>query len=725
MSSARSAVPLQHLAALLVDCDSDFASVEQHLDPALRGRSVGVFERINRELDQNNFDIKLVGSRNHANAIDGLSCARRNPSQSIFTHLAKHMNQPNPVCKLMMAASLIIATTAHAAGSGVTNPARPDGKTHQFSFGGVDGGTFLLDGKPLQIRSGEMHPQRIPREYWSQRVRMAKAMGLNTIAFYVMWNDLEQPDGSFDFSTGNRDIAGFLRTCREEGMWVLFRPGPYICGEWDFGGIPATLLKHPDLKIRTLHDKRFMAAQTRYLEAVAKVAKPFLASNGGPILMTQLENEYGSYQRKERDYMLWLKDFWTKAGFGPFYTSDGAGEHYLRDVVLPGVAVGLDPGENDAHWAVANKMNPGVPVFSSETYPGWLRHWGEGNWSPTNKKDTVDWYMKNGKSFNIFVLHGGTNFAFTAGANSGGKGAYEPDLTSYDYGAPIDEQGRATPEYGELRAVIASHLADQGNIPEPPVAPPSMAIADFMPERLAGLWDLLPPVKSIRRDAMWFETWGQNQGMAVYRCKVPAGPATKFTFEHLNDYGQIYLDGKRLATIDRRMGSPKSIDLPARDKPAFLEVLVEGMGHINFSIAMESDRKGLFGMMKLGDAELKNWHVSPLPLQAEAVTRASKLTTPSARSGSQFRGRFTLAEKPADTFFDMSKYEKGMVWVNGRYWSAGPQLRLYCPASWLKQGENILDIVELELTEPRPVRGCVERNHDMKNAATRNANNEW
>jgi hypothetical protein len=427
--------------------------------------------------------------------------------------------------------------------------------------------------------------------------------------------------------------------------------------------------------------------------------------------------------------MLWLKDFWTKAGFAPFYTSDGAGENYLREVVLPGVAVGLDPGENDSHWAVARKMNPGVPVFSSETYPGWLRHWGEGNWAPTNKKETVDWYMKNGKSFNIFVIHGGTNFGFTAGANSGGKGAYEPDLTSYDYGSPINEQGRATPEYGELRTVIASYLPEQGCLPEPPAAPPSMAIPDFTPERLAGLWDLLPPARSIKRDTMWFEAWGQNQGMAVYRSQLPAGPATKFTFEHLNDYGQIYLDGKRLATIDRRTGSPKSVDLPSRDKPAILEVLVEAMGHINFSIAMESDRKGLFGALTLGDAELKEWQVSPLPLPTEAVARASQVSIPSARPGSQFRGNFTLTETPADTFFDLSKYEKGTVWVNGhnlgRYWSVGPQLRLYCPASWLKQGVNVVDIVDLELTEPRPVRGCVERNYDMKNATTRNANNEW
>lgn len=337
----------------------------------------------------------------------------------------------------------------------VQKPALSGGPPVVFGFGGEGNQEFMLNGKPFQIRGAEMHPQRIPREYWRHRIRTAKAMGLNTIAFYVFWNDHEQPDGSFDFKTGNRDLEGFLKLCQEEGMWVLFRPGPYACGEWDLGGLPHYLLKDPKAKLRTTEDAKFMKAQTRYLEAVARVAEPFLAKNGGPILMTQLENEYGSYQRKDRKYMEWLKAFWSKKGFGPFYTSDGAGEHFLKGVVLPGVAVGLDPGLNDGHWAVANKCNPGVPVFSSETYPGWLRHWGEGNWAPTpGVVNHVRWFMDKGRSFSLFVFHGGTNFGFSAGANNGGPGKYQPDLTSYDYGSPVDEQGRMNEYYAQMREII-------------------------------------------------------------------------------------------------------------------------------------------------------------------------------------------------------------------------------------------------------------------------------
>jgi hypothetical protein len=604
-----------------------------------------------------------------------------------------------------------------------------DGNKHNFSFGGIDGSEFLLDGQPFQIRSGELHPQRIPKEYWTHRVAMAKAIGLNTIAFYVMWNDLEGPDGSFDFSTGNRDISAFLQVCLDEGMWVLFRPGPYVCGEWDFGGIPSRLLKHADLKIRTLTDDRFMEAQTAYLEAIAAVASPFRVSEGGPIIMTQLENEYGSYQRKEPAYMQWLLDFWTKKGFGPFYTSDGATEGHLDGVVIPGVAVGLDPGENDEHWATAQKVNPGVPVFSSETYPGWLRHWGEGNWKATDKSDVVKWYMERKKSFNLFMLHGGTNFGLTAGANHGGKGGYQPDLTSYDYGSPINEQGHATQEYHQLREIIGSYTATVETLPSLPPAPPAMVIQELMPERLCGLWDLFPPFQPVASDSMWFEAWEQNQGLAVYRTILPAGSETSFTFEHLNDYGQVYLDGTRLATIDRRLGEKKEVAIPARDEPAALEILVEGMGHINFNIAMETDSKGLFGKMSLGGTLLDQWHVLPLSLSTVDFERPRNMPDLPERPGSHFRATFTLESSPADTFLDMSKYDKGMVWVNGhnlgRYWSVGPQLRLYCPAPWLKKARNVVDIIDLELTLPRPIRGCEKRNYDMTNSVTHNANNEW
>ncbi len=342
-------------------------------------------------------------------------------------------------------------------------------------------GIFLLNGKPFQIRGGEFHPQRVPREYWEHRIKMCKAMGLNTIAFYTMWNDFEQPDGKFDFKTGNRDLAAFLELCQKHEMWVLFRPGPYICGEWDLGGLPAYLLKDPKAKIRTVKDENFMKAQERYLKAIAKVVKPYLIKNGGPILMTQIENEHGSWPRKDREYLLWIKNFWKKQGFGPFYMSDGATHHHLSGLLYPDkeIAVGLDPGTSDGAWKVANEKNPGVPVFSSETYPGWLRHWGEGNWPTVNISKDIKWFMETGRSFSFFPVHGGTNLAFYAGANGGGNEGYQPDLTSYDYGSPINEQGCPTNEYYQYREIIGNALKGKEKLPAVPKPIPAIEIKEF------------------------------------------------------------------------------------------------------------------------------------------------------------------------------------------------------------------------------------------------------
>ncbi len=627
----------------------------------------------------------------------------------------------------------MLASSAWAGPEAINNvdrPATTKGTPAQFGFGGPDNSEFMLNGKPFQIRGGEMHPQRIPKEYWRHRIQMAKALGLNTIAFYTYWNDFEQPDGTFDFKTGNRDIAEFLKICQEEGMWVLFRPGPYVCGEWDLGGLPAYLLKDPKAKIRTTEDANFMKHQERYLSAIAKVAEPYLLKNGGPILMTQLENEYGSYQRKDRNYMLWLQDFWTKKGFAPFYTSDGAGEGYLRGVVLPGVAVGLDPGLNDAAWEVANKCNPGVPVFSSETYPGWLRHWGEGNWAPTpGIVDNVRWFMDKGRSFSLFVVHGGTNFGFTAGANTGGPGKYEPDLTSYDYGSPIDEHGRPNEFYTQIRDVITAKVPKEAGIPDVPAEIASMEIPEFKPVYHAGLWDNQPKALSKKYDTPpYFEMWDQNQGMAIYKTSIPSGPAETLTLSNANDYAMVYVDGKFIGSLDRREGK-KSIEIPERKKEASLEVLVEAMGHINFTIGMESDRKGLHGDVKLGDKKLTGWTVKPMPLSADSIVKAPSAKKGTGdRKGAHFRAEINL-EKPQDTFLDMSKYTKGYLWVNGqnmgRYWNIGPQLRLYVPGTVLRAGKNQIDILDLVETEPQPVRGMTERNKEPGKVETKNLNNQW
>lgn len=550
-----------------------------------------------------------------------------------------------------------------------------------------------------------------------------QGMGLNAIASYFFWNDFEHPDGSFDFKSGNRDVAAFLQLCKEEGMWVLFRPGPYCCGEWDFGGLPPRLLKD-DIVIRS-SDPRFLAEAEKYLAAIADIAEPFLAKNGGPVILTQIENEYGSWPFKDVNYLKWVKAFWKKRGFGPFYMSDGAGDSFLKDLIYPDpeIAVGFDPAMNEEQWSFAGKYNPGVPVMSSETYPGWLRHWGESPWRPSDLSETIRWYMQTGKSFNIFVAHGGTSFGFTAGANDG-NGGFEPDLTSYDYGSPIGERGNYTAEYAKYRSIIGEALHEE--IPDVPPEIPSCGFAPVMPKKLSGLKSCFgSPVTAAK--PLVFEALGQNQGIVMYRTSIPAGKAAELNCKRIADYAQVYLDGKRIATVDRRFGFTP-IAIPARKNTATLEILVEAMGHINFGKGMVDDRKGLIGPVTLDAIELKDWAMYPMPLDFKSVCDAGKDAGNDGLAGGHFRGEFVM-DTVADTFIDMSKWTKGTVYVNGhnlgRYWNTGPQHSLYCPAPFLQSGTNVIDIVELELSEPQQIAGLPESKYAQSKENTVNAANVW
>ena len=575
---------------------------------------------------------------------------------------------------------------------------------HSFALGTDD---FLLDGKPLQIMGCEIHPARIPAEYWTHRIRMAKAMGCNTIAAYLFWNYHETSEGVFDFTTGNRDIARFIRIAQDEGMWVLLRPGPYVCAEWDFGGLPPYLLRDPELRIRSTYP-RYLAAAERYIARLASVVRPLLVTRGGPILMVQVENEYGSYGN-DRQYIARLKGAWMKAGIDvPFYTADGPSAYMIEAGHVEGGALGLDSGSEESQWDLARSLVPGVPIFSAETYPGWLTHWGEPWATPSldELRKEMDFLLSTRKSFNLYVVHGGTNFGFTAGANSGGKG-YEPDVTSYDYDAPIDEQGRATPKYEMLRAQIAAALPASEAPPPVPAPIPAVAIPSFEMRPFASLWNHLPaPIAAVHPRP--FEFYGQNQGLVLYRTTLVGRKSGKLVVTDLHDFATVFVDGAFVGTIDRRLGE-NSIELPkpSTAKPV-LDLLVEGMGHINFAQAM-IDRKGITDRVTLAGMTLMNWQAHLLPLGDAWVQSLRADGAPGARPGLFFRGSFDM-EKPADTFIDLTGYRKGVVWVNGhnlgRFWDIGPQVRLYCPAPFLKAGRNDVLVLDLLKTGASPLRGA-------------------
>ena len=580
--------------------------------------------------------------------------------------------------------------------------AEAQGGRHSFVPGKSD---FFLDGKPFRIISGELHPARIPEEYWRHRIRMTKAMGCNTVSAYLFWNYHEEKEGIYDFHTGNRDISKFISIAAEEGMWVIIRPGPYVCAEWEFGGLPPYLLRTPGIRVRCL-DPVYMAAAERYISRLADLLRPHLITNGGPVLMLQIENEYGSYGN-DRGYLRALKEIWIENDIDiPFFTGDGPTTYMLEAGTLPGCTVGLDSGSSEDDFALAHKMNPEVPVFSSETYPGWLTHWGE-DWARPDTASLlreVKFLMDNGKSFNLYVIHGGTNFGFTAGANSGGKG-YEPDLTSYDYDAPINEQGRATPKYFALRKLIGSYLPKKEKLPPVPDPVPSMRLPEMTAVPYSSVWDNLPqPVRSVQPET--FEEYGQDYGFMLYSTRLIGHKSGRLTVMDIHDYATVFLNGTYIGILDRRLGI-NSIELPLTDeRDPLLEIFTEAMGRINFGHAI-IDRKGITDHVILNGMTLMNWDVYGFPMSGEFISML-KPGTRLSKPGVFFKTTFTLDETN-DTFIDMTNFIKGTVWVNGRnlgrYWEIGPQHRLYCPASWLKRGANEIVIFDLHKCEPGTIRG--------------------
>ena len=574
---------------------------------------------------------------------------------------------------------------------------------HTFALGQRD---FLLDGKPFQIIAGEMHFARIPREYWRQRLKMARAMGLNTIATYVFWNYHESEQGHFDFQSENRNIAAFIRTAQEEGLWVMIRPGPYACAEWEFGGFPWWLLKEKDLVVRG-RDPRFLAACRSYLKRLGEEISPLQITRGGPIIMVQVENEYGSYG-EDKEYVGKMRDYIREAGIDvPLYSADGPGQ--VRNASVPEVLPAIN-GEDNAQTIrdTVNKWNNGRgPYLSPEFYPGWLDHWGERH-SLTPVEEFIGKYdtlLSEGVSVSLYMFHGGTNFGFTSGANYDGH--YQPQPTSYDYDAPLDEAGRATWKYFRFREVIAKHLAKEASLPDIPPSNPVIEIPRFKLKESLSLFDALPePVKS--ETTLSMEDMGQGSGWILYRTVINTSGEGKLLFNELRDYGIILLNGRKVASLDRRH-KQKKLTIRVTSTPATLDILVENGGRINFGRQMINNRKGITERVLLNGAELRDWNIYSLPMENPPAVRFGQKDV--SRIPAFHRGIFSLPQT-GDAFLDLSGWGKGCVCVNGhslgRFWYIGPQQTLYCPGVWLREGENEIVVLELEDKGKRTIQGLKE-----------------
>jgi beta-galactosidase len=572
------------------------------------------------------------------------------------------------------------------------------GGAHTF---GCQGERFLLDGKPFQIISGEMHYARVPRPYWRDRLRKMHALGLNTLCTYVFWNLHEPRPGRFDFG-GDLDVAAYLRTAQEEGLWVILRPGPYVCSEWDFGGLPAWLLARR-AKVRTT-DPVFLTTAGMYLKRLGEELGPLEIGRGGPVIMTQVENEYGSFGR-DHNYMKAIRDALREAGFkGLLYTADGADRANLEGGTLPDlpVAINFGQGEAAAEFAKLDRFRQGVPRMCGEYWDGWFDHWGEKHHvtSPEEAASNLEWMLERGISANLYMFHGGSSRGFMSGANYGPR--YQPDISSYDYDSPLDEAGRPTRKYFLMREVIRKHLPVGTFLPELPAPLAAIEIPPFELRLWAGLEGLVG--KGVRsQQPMTMEELGESYGFVLYRHRVAAPIKGLLEVPGVRDYAWVRQGGRKLGVLDRRLGQ-ESLEVELEAGQA-LEILVENMGRVNFGPQLVEERKGIVGGVKLGGAPLTEWENFALPMHRLSGLRFSI----DSREGPLFgRGEFVL-EALGDTFLDMRGWGKGCVWVNGhnlgRYWSIGPQRCLFLPAVWLKRGSNEVVVLDLDPRGRRKLAG--------------------
>lgn len=572
--------------------------------------------------------------------------------------------------------------------------------------------TFLLNGKPFVVKAAELHYPRIPRPYWEHRIRMCRALGMNTICLYVFWNIHEQREGEFNF-TGQNDIAAFCRLAQKNGMYVIVRPGPYVCAEWEMGGLPWWLLKKKDIRLRE-QDPYFMDRVSKFMAKVGKQLAPLTIQNGGPIIMVQVENEYGSYG-EDKAYVSAIRDIVRQSGFDKvtLFQCDWASNftrNGLDDLVW---TMNFGTGSDiDSQFSRLRELRPESPLMCSEFWSGWFDKWGARHETrPASAMVAgIDEMLSKGISFSLYMTHGGTSFGHWAGANSPG---FAPDVTSYDYDAPINEYGQATPKYYELRRTMEKYSDKRlPSVPKPAaelISIPRFSLNEYAP--LVFGTDSMCAARS----PLTFEELDMGWGTVIYSTSLPEinTPST-LALKDAHDYAMVYMDGRYIGRTDR-VRNETTVSLPPVSRGSRLDIVVEGMGRINFGRAIK-DFKGLTGEVTLmanvdGDDvtwKLNDWTMRTLPDSYDHTLRAFTRCNDGASMGLKldsragyYRGFFNL-KKTGDTFINMETWGKGLVYVNGhaigRFWSIGPQQTLYVPGCWLKKGRN--EIVVLDVAGP-------------------------
>ena len=578
-------------------------------------------------------------------------------------------------------------------------------------------GTFVLNGEPFVVKAAEIHYPRIPREYWDHRIKMCKALGMNTVCIYIFWNIHEQREGEFDF-TGNNDIAAFCKLAQKNGMYVIVRPGPYVCAEWEMGGLPWWLLKKKDIRLRE-QDPYFMERVKIFEEKVGEQLAGLTIQKGGPIIMVQVENEYGSYG-EDKPYVSAIRDclrgiYGKELALFQCDWSSNFTKNGLDDLVW---TMNFGTGSHiDNQFRHLKQLRPDSPLMCSEFWSGWFDKWGARH-ETRPAKDMVaglDEMLSKGISFSLYMTHGGTSFGHWAGANSPG---FQPDVTSYDYDAPINEYGHATPKYHELRNMMQKYSDKKLPSVPKPIAPiitvPEFKLTEFAP--LANGADKTVDSK----DTKTFEDLDMGWGTVVYTVELPETKVGGTLVADVHDFAQYFINGEYVGKTDR-VKNERAITIPATKKGDKLQIIVEGMGRINFGRAIK-DFKGIVGDMKLtADVDghevtwnLKNWSMTTFPDDYQTAVKAFEKNTDKKGTRGYYRGYFNL-KKVGDTFLNFETWGKGQVYVNGhamgRIWYIGPQQTLFIPGCWLKKGKN--EIIVLDVVGPKEAKVWGQNTHEV------------
>ena len=613
------------------------------------------------------------------------------------------------VISILSLAALLLAVPAMV---NAATTASPKGKPGTFTVGK---GTFLLNGEPFIVKAAEVHYPRIPRPYWEHRIKMCKALGMNAVCIYIFWNIHEQKEGQFNF-TDNNDVAEFCRLAQRNGMYVIVRPGPYVCAEWEMGGLPWWLLKKKDIRLRE-RDPYFMERVKIFEQKVGEQLAPLTIQNGGPIIMVQVENEYGSYG-EDKPYVSEIRDclrgiYGQELALFQCDWSSNFEKNGLDDLTW---TMNFGTGANiDQQFRRLGQLRPDAPKMCSEFWSGWFDKWGARHETRPAKDmvDGMDEMLSKGISFSLYMTHGGTSFGHWAGANSPG---FAPDVTSYDYDAPINEYGQATPKYYELRTMMQKYSKKKlPAVPKPAaeiITIPKFELTEFAPIEMGR--DKAEESKDVKS----FEEMDLGWGSMVYTALLPEmKSASLLTLNDCHDFAQVFIDGKRIGKIDR-VKNEKSISLPPVKKGQRLTILLEAMGRINFGRAIK-DFKGITKDVTLESeidegqvkVTLANWVMETIPDDYATAQKALAMRNKTEdfvqlidkEPGiGYYRGYFNI-NKVGDTFLNFETWGKGQVWVNGhamgRIWSIGPQQTLYVPGCWLKKGKN--EIIVLDVVGPK------------------------